>query len=411
MPRKKKEVIPPKAPDTPSPTPSAPRRRGGAVVMTETEMPTEGPKGKAPASDIQSDACDYCDNGWHQACSGFMTDEKLQYCGCKVPKDHKAASDLNTIVFKIDSIWTEAQRQMMNRPSRMKFSSEFSEEATIEAMHELLGLGTILDDGVRNPNDIFWWGGEKKTVKELNDLRQMGKMSYADYRKALRLPEKITIPEKRRAMLFVENLDEDHIVNQNEVVFVLDDYLAHVCVPCSTGKHLECKTYIQWGTGIQLMRRDCDCWAQSHEFIVAVDEANGVWKVNEKFLKGNGVTDFDGKGNTVNKRAHILQTAEKLINGDRADTYGPPEVSFGRIADLLNAMGWRKQIGEGTIDKSKVDVERLDAVDVALGLVQLKVSRVISSPDHEDSWVDIAGYAGLGGEIAIKRANRDLTHE
>lgn len=92
----------------------------------------------------------------------------------------------------------------------------------------------------------------------------------------------------------------------------------------------------------------------------------------------------------LNKRAEILQTAEKLINGDRADTYGPPEVSFGRIADLLNAMGWvKKRFGEEEEDPEGQPIyEPLKAVDVALGLIQLKISRIISSPDHEDSWVE-----------------------
>src|SRR5690606_916045 len=41
---------------------------------------------------------------------------------------------------------------------------------------------------------------------------------------------------------------------------------------------------------------------------------------------------------------------------------------------------------------------------VALCLVQLKVSRLVHSPGHWDSWVDGAGYFGLGGEAAEKSA-------
>lgn len=107
-----------------------------------------------------------------------------------------------------------------------------------------------------------------------------------------------------------------------------------------------------------------------------------------------------GRGETKNKRAEILETAESLINGDRADTYGPPEVSFGRIADLLNAMGFRKI--EGPTD-GRHKVLPLTAVDAALALTQLKISRIIGSPDHEDSWVDGAGYLALGGEMATRK--------
>lgn len=99
-----------------------------------------------------------------------------------------------------------------------------------------------------------------------------------------------------------------------------------------------------------------------------------------------------------NKRADILQTAEKLINGDRAQSYGPPERSFARIAALWRAMGMGVQAQGPDEDIRYRDV---NATDVALALIQLKAARLTSSPDHEDSWVDIAGYAGLGGEIAL----------
>ena len=37
---------------------------------------------------------------------------------------------------------------------------------------------------------------------------------------------------------------------------------------------------------------------------------------------------------------------------------------------------------------------------VALMMALLKVARLIKSPEHLDSWVDLAGYAACGGEIA-----------
>lgn len=102
-----------------------------------------------------------------------------------------------------------------------------------------------------------------------------------------------------------------------------------------------------------------------------------------------------------NKRAEILRVAEELINGERARTYGPPETSFGRIAKLWSAMGFRVLPPAGE-DVDGYLYREPNAVDVALALTQLKVSRIISSPDHEDSWVDAAGYAALGGEMATR---------
>lgn len=88
-----------------------------------------------------------------------------------------------------------------------------------------------------------------------------------------------------------------------------------------------------------------------------------------------------------NERARILSTAEKLINGDRADAYGHPKENFGRIAAL-----WNAQLGK------KLSAP-LTAEDVAYALVQLKMSRLANTPGHEDSLVDVAGYIALAGEL------------
>lgn len=86
----------------------------------------------------------------------------------------------------------------------------------------------------------------------------------------------------------------------------------------------------------------------------------------------------------VNVRAQILRTAEKLINGQRAKDYGDACENFQRIADL-----W------APILRTPVTAEQ-----VALCMAQVKIARLITSPGHEDSWIDLAGYAALGGEIA-----------
>jgi hypothetical protein len=88
-------------------------------------------------------------------------------------------------------------------------------------------------------------------------------------------------------------------------------------------------------------------------------------------------------------REQILTTAESLINGQRAKDYGDAAENFQRIANL-----WHPILG--------IDIS---PEQVALCLVQLKVSRLITSPSHEDSWVDACGYLALGGEIAGKPRN------
>jgi len=86
----------------------------------------------------------------------------------------------------------------------------------------------------------------------------------------------------------------------------------------------------------------------------------------------------------MERRTQILHEADALITGPRADAYGPPQKNFGNIATL-----WTPIFGVG-----------VTPVQVALALSQLKVARLIQSPDHEDSWVDAAGYIALGGELA-----------
>lgn len=81
-------------------------------------------------------------------------------------------------------------------------------------------------------------------------------------------------------------------------------------------------------------------------------------------------------------RSDIIMKAEELINGDRHETYGDARESFDAIAKL-----WSVYLG--------VDVT---AEQVAAMFVLMKISRQRKSK-HMDNWVDIIGYAALGGEI------------
>lgn len=63
----------------------------------------------------------------------------------------------------------------------------------------------------------------------------------------------------------------------------------------------------------------------------------------------------------------------------RGEAYGPPEDNFARIWNLWQPI---------------LDAPHLTGPQrVALMMVQVKVSRLIATPDHEDSISDLAGYA------------------
>ena len=91
-------------------------------------------------------------------------------------------------------------------------------------------------------------------------------------------------------------------------------------------------------------------------------------------------------------RKEILDAAAKCVCGQREEDYGTPEDSFRLIAELW-AKALKPCVPEGT------DVCILPET-VALMMALLKVARLIKSPEHLDSWVDLAGYAACGGEIA-----------
>lgn len=84
-------------------------------------------------------------------------------------------------------------------------------------------------------------------------------------------------------------------------------------------------------------------------------------------------------------RAEILEAASHAVT-DRGAAYGKPEDVFGRIAAYWSA---------------HLDC-LITGTDVAVMMTLLKLARLNPNADHADSWVDIAGYAACGGEIATK---------
>lgn len=91
-------------------------------------------------------------------------------------------------------------------------------------------------------------------------------------------------------------------------------------------------------------------------------------------------------------RKECLETALEIVMKDRQNDYGTPESNFATIAEYwttyLNSRGL-----EGYVT----------GFDVAAMMALLKIARIASSPAKEDNWVDLAGYAANGAEIAPKK--------
>lgn len=85
-------------------------------------------------------------------------------------------------------------------------------------------------------------------------------------------------------------------------------------------------------------------------------------------------------------RTHILETANEYVARDRAATHGDAEDSFGKLAAI-----WGARLGV-----------HIRPDQVAIMMLDLKTVRAWDNPKHQDNWIDMAGYAACGGEIATK---------
>lgn len=99
---------------------------------------------------------------------------------------------------------------------------------------------------------------------------------------------------------------------------------------------------------------------------------------------------------TGTMREKILEMAKTCVCGAREEDYGVPEDNFKVIAAL-----WETYIRARCVAPEE-DV-CIDPEDVAMMMALLKIGRIASGTGTADSYVDIAGYAACGGEIAAKR--------
>lgn len=95
---------------------------------------------------------------------------------------------------------------------------------------------------------------------------------------------------------------------------------------------------------------------------------------------------------TITKHA-LLDLAKSAV-ADRGLNYGKPEDNFRRIAER-----WRVHI----LNRYGISIS-FDGIDVTIMCADLKLARLENQPDHLDSWVDIAGYAACGANIACEES-------
>lgn len=91
-------------------------------------------------------------------------------------------------------------------------------------------------------------------------------------------------------------------------------------------------------------------------------------------------------------REMCLDEAKKCVCTDRNQQYGEPEQNFTVIAQL-----WQTYL-QATLKSDEVEIL---PNDVAIMMVLFKAARVATAcPAKADSFVDMAGYAACGCELA-----------
>lgn len=93
-------------------------------------------------------------------------------------------------------------------------------------------------------------------------------------------------------------------------------------------------------------------------------------------------------------RNEVLSKAEEAVV-TRDHTYGHPGQSFAEVAQH-----WSIILGVSVTPEQ-----------VILCMTALKINRLSNTPNHADSWVDLAGYAALGGEISSTTPSNEVPFE
>lgn len=97
----------------------------------------------------------------------------------------------------------------------------------------------------------------------------------------------------------------------------------------------------------------------------------------------------DRQGKPLSPRASILREAEQLVSATRRVEHGDPNETFAEIAAI-----WSVILGV------EIRPDQHAACMIAVKLVRAK-----RNPAGRDNWLDMAGYAAIGGEVAPQKGN------
>jgi len=90
----------------------------------------------------------------------------------------------------------------------------------------------------------------------------------------------------------------------------------------------------------------------------------------------------------------LLDEAKKLIGGDRQEDYGDKLKNHQNIADFWSVFLQKK----------------ITAHDVAICMALVKVARLMNQ-HKKDSYLDMAAYAAIAGEIEVRTNKKNISFE
>lgn len=114
---------------------------------------------------------------------------------------------------------------------------------------------------------------------------------------------------------------------------------------------------------------------------------------------GTQVTGAGGPGGIPqDPRIDLLDQAKAVVTGARPEVYGLPEHDLQATAEAWSVYLRRR------MQVMKATVPTLQAEDVCVMMILMKSMRLASSPDHQDSKLDIAGYSACDHRVSVIRA-------
>ncbi len=110
-------------------------------------------------------------------------------------------------------------------------------------------------------------------------------------------------------------------------------------------------------------------------------------------------------------KVEIADEAVRIVTGSRRAAYGKPEQNFGRIAHLWDPWLTDKLLLQSQREGYSAEQQEtikdflegtliVSAADVSPMMRLMKEARLLETPDHYDSHVDMVGYALTGAEVS-----------